>query len=124
MIRRALAFADRLSESVGESRTRRPDAVGGATAATNCRWSSPTPTGFIGRVDFFFPEYGTVVEFDGLVKYGDGSREALIQEKLREDRLRALGLEVVRITWQDLDDPPRTAATIRRAFARARRTSA
>ncbi len=123
MIRRALAFADRLSESVGESRTRvlmRDEGL----PPPQLQVDFADAQGFIGRVDFFFPEYNTVVEFDGLLKYGDDSREALIREKLREDRLRALGLEVVRITWQDLDDPSRVAAMIRSAFARARRTSA
>jgi hypothetical protein len=56
------------------------------------------------------------------MKYGGDAREALIREKLREDRLRALGLEVVRVTWSDLDHPARTAMRIRQAFARARRT--
>ncbi|GAB3948980.1 type IV toxin-antitoxin system AbiEi family antitoxin domain-containing protein [Kribbella albertanoniae] len=123
MIRRALAFANRLSESVGESRTRilmRDEGL----PPPQLQVEFADAEGFIGRVDFFFPEYGTVVEFDGLLKYGGNSADALIREKLREDRLRALGLEVVRITWQDLDDPARVAAMIRRAFARGRRTSA
>jgi very-short-patch-repair endonuclease len=78
--------------------------------------------GFIARVDFFFPDQNTVVEFDGLTKYADGSAETLVREKIREDRLRALGLEVVRITWADLAHPSRTAMRIREAFARSRRT--
>jgi very-short-patch-repair endonuclease len=76
--------------------------------------------GLIGRVDFFFRAERTVVEFDGMLKYGgDGARETLIREKLREDRLRALGLQVVRITWADLAHPDRVIAQIRKAFARA-----
>ena len=120
-IRSALAFADPLAESVGESRLR--------VLMHNEGLPSPIlqaefgdVAGFIGRVDFYFPEQNTVVEFDGLLKYADGSRDALIQEKIREDRLRALGLEVVRITWSALADPARTAARIRQAFDRARRT--
>jgi len=47
-----------------------------------------------------------VVEFDGAVKYaGADGRAALVAEKLREDRLRALGYEVVRIVWSDLARP-------------------
>ena len=47
------------------------------------------------------------------------SSEILRQEKLREDRLRALGYEVVRLTWADLDDPGRVHDLITSAFARA-----
>jgi hypothetical protein len=119
-IRSALAFADPLAESVGESRLRvlmrnegLPEPVLQAVFEDD--------DGFIGRVDFYFPDQNTVVEFDGLVKYPDGSREALIREKVREDRLRALGLEIVRITWADLAQPARTAMRIRQAFDRSRR---
>ncbi|MFD7155948.1 type IV toxin-antitoxin system AbiEi family antitoxin domain-containing protein [Kribbella sp. NPDC059898] len=118
-IRAVLDFADPLSESVGETRLR--------ILLHNEGFPAPTlqaefvdADGFVGRVDFWFPEYNTVVEFDGLTKYGEGSREVLIREKMREDRLRALGLEVVRITWADLEHPARTAMRIRQAFDRAR----
>ncbi|TCC19596.1 type IV toxin-antitoxin system AbiEi family antitoxin domain-containing protein [Kribbella speibonae] len=116
--RAALKFSDPSSESVGESRLR-------VLLHTH---GLPTPVlqavfddaaGFIGRVDFFFAAERTVVEFDGLLKYGDGARETLIREKLREDRLRALGLQVVRVTWADLNHPEQLIAHIRRAFARA-----
>jgi hypothetical protein len=119
--RAALAFADAQSESVGESRLR----------VLFHNQGLPTPRlqvsfddsgGFVARVDFYFPDYRTVVEFDGLMKYAGGSQEVLVHEKLREDRLRALGLEVVRITWADLTRPADVAALVRRAFARARRT--
>ena len=74
---------------------------------------------FVGRVDFLFRAQRTVVEFDGLVKYGgaDG-RQALIDEKRREDALRSLGYQVVRLTWRDLHDPALVAKVIRDAFAR------
>ena len=120
-IRAALAFADPLAESVGESRLR----------VLMHQQGLPRPSlqvdfhdamGFVARVDFDFPEHDTVVEFDGLMKYADGSREVLIREKSREDRLRALGLQVVRTTWADLAHPARTAMAIRRGFDRSRRT--
>ena len=74
---------------------------------------------FVGRVDFLFRAQRTVVEFDGLVKYGgaDG-RQALVDEKRREDALRLLGYQVVRLTWRDLHDPALVARVIRAAFAR------
>jgi hypothetical protein len=116
--RAALGFSDRLSESAGESRLRVLMQTHGL----------PTPTlqavfsdaaGFVGRVDFHFPDQRTVVEFDGLAKYAGDTRESLIREKLREDRLRALGLQVVRIIWADFDQPVRLVTRIRQAFARA-----
>ncbi len=120
--RAAIDFCDPLAESVGESRLR----------VLIHEWGLPTPVlqalfedsaGFVGRVDFFFPGLNTVVEFDGRIKYAEGTADILIREKAREDRLRALGLEVVRVTWSDLAHPARTAARIRQAFTRARRAA-
>lgn len=117
--RAALRFADRRSESVGESRLRvlmdrhglpRPD------LQTTFRDNGG---GFIGRVDFCFPGHGVIVEFDGRVKYGDDAREVVLAEKAREDRLRELGLIVVRVTWDDLRRPEAVVRRIRQAFARA-----
>jgi very-short-patch-repair endonuclease len=61
----------------------------------------------------------TIVEFDGLIKYGgaDG-RQALVDEKRREDALRSLGYQVVRLTWRDLYDPGLVDRLIRQAFTR------
>lgn len=119
-IRSALAFADPLAESVAESRLRVLMHLEGLPEPV-LQAVFHDAAGFVGRVDFYFPEFRTVVEFDGLTKYTD--RDVLIDEKRREDRLRALGLQVIRLTWADLEQPARTAATIREAFARARRTS-
>jgi hypothetical protein len=67
--------------------------------------------GLIGRVDFWFPDQGVVVEFDGLVKYRDrtmrrgrSAEDVVIAEKIREDRLRALDdvRRVVRPVWRDV----------------------
>ena len=79
--------------------------------------------GFIGRVDFAWPEHKLIVEFDGAVKYdgllrpGETANQAVIREKRREDRLRAEGWTVIRLCWSDLDDPQRVAALIRRHLA-------
>jgi hypothetical protein len=65
----------------------------------------------VARVDFWFPEHGVVIEFDGLAKYRDRSlrgqrapEDVVIDEKLREDAVRALpevrGLG--RVTWRDV----------------------
>ncbi|MFI7062939.1 type IV toxin-antitoxin system AbiEi family antitoxin domain-containing protein [Kribbella sp. NPDC050124] len=120
--RAAVSFGDARSESVGESRLR----------VLMHNHGLPVPVlqvefrdsdGLIGRVDFYFPQYRTVVEFDGRIKYGGGSPEVLVQEKIREDRLRALGLQVVRSVWSDFDRPHRLVAGIRQAFDRAQRAA-
>lgn len=59
-----------------------------------------------------------MVEFDGKVKYSD--RDVLFAEKQREDRIRSLGYEVVRLTWSDLSRPERVRALLQAALARAR----
>lgn len=99
---------------------------------TRCRWvmhsvGLPPPTlqvpvhdafgDLVGVVDFLFREHWTIVEFDGYLKYSD--RTDIVAEKHREDRLRELGYEVVRITWAELAHPERVHAKIRAAFARA-----
>jgi len=115
--RRVVAFADARSESVGESRSRVaialaelpppqlqwPERLGGSTAYT----------------DFAWPKQRTVGEFDGKIKYGRLLRpgqspgDVVYAEKLREDAIRAQGLEVVRWTWANLSDFADTAARVR-----------
>ena len=105
--RRALALADGAAESVGESWSR----------AQMIEAGLPVPRlqhEFCGRsgvyhVDFDW-EAKLVGEFDGMVKYGrlrpSGKTVAdvVLQEKLREDEIRALGPVVVRWTWSMLED--------------------
>jgi hypothetical protein len=76
-----------------------------------------TPTGdFVARVDLYIAEHRLVVEFDGMGKYTDP--QVVRREKVREDALRALGLQVVRLTWADLDDPEVVRRKVRSAIAR------
>lgn len=72
--------------------------------------------GLIGRVDMWWPGLGVIGEADGLLKYGNA--EDLVREKIREDRLRALGFIVVRWTWREIMTSPETVA--RRLLAAAR----
>ncbi|NNM45673.1 type IV toxin-antitoxin system AbiEi family antitoxin domain-containing protein [Knoellia koreensis] len=110
-------MADRSCESPGESLTRM--LLSGLGLAFRTQVNLADSMGLIGRVDFLVGER-VVVEFDGLVKYsGADGREALAAEKQREDRLRAAGYEVVRLTWADLKDPERVARMIRQAAARS-----
>ncbi|MGN6636637.1 MAG: type IV toxin-antitoxin system AbiEi family antitoxin domain-containing protein [Oryzihumus sp.] len=119
-----LELVDGRSESVGESRTRLVLRALGLPVPEPQAEIREGRGVLVGRVDLFFREQRTVVEFDGLLKYGQDGRSALVREKVREDRLRALGLEVVRLTWRDLDDPGLVLDLVRSAFARAARTSA
>ena len=52
-------------------------------------------------------------------RYVTATDQEAAAEKIREDRLRANGYEVVRLTWADLDNPRRVDALIRAALARA-----
>lgn len=76
---------------------------------------------FVARPDFLWREFGTVGEFDGLVKYGrllrpgESAADAVIREKRREDRMRDLGLQVVRWTWSEIFE----ADDLRRRLAKA-----
>jgi predicted transcriptional regulator of viral defense system len=121
--RRAIAFANGLSESVGESRSRVAIAAAGLPLPV-LQWDvHAAGTGaFIGRVDFGWPELRTVGEFDGLVKYGRTLRpdqdpvEVLVDEKRREDALRAEDLGVARWIWSDLTRFAPVAARLRARF--------
>lgn len=110
--KRALAFIDGLSESPGETLSRiRFD-----------EFDIPAPTlqyailGF--RVDFYWPQFRIVGEFDGLAKYG-GIAESLTREKVREDALRDAGHEIFRWVWKDLWNFENVAAKFHRAVKRS-----
>ncbi|GAA1177570.1 hypothetical protein GCM10009608_11760 [Pseudonocardia alaniniphila] len=120
--RRALAFADARSESVGESRSRVAIARAGLPTPV-LQWEVRRGDGrFVGQVDFGWPDLRTVGEFDGRAKYGALVRpgqdpaEVLYREKLREDELRAEDLAVVRWAWPDLDAFGAVAERLRRRF--------
>jgi predicted transcriptional regulator of viral defense system len=124
---RVLAFADRLSESVGESRSR----------VLLHRLGLPVPDlqvrvlrsdrSLIGRCDFGWEDQRTVAEFDGRLKYGRLLRpgqspgDVVFEEKRREDELRDHRWEVARWTWDELDHPRVIEQRVRRAFARGSR---
>jgi hypothetical protein len=72
--------------------------------------------GLIGFVDMWWPHLRVIGEADGAVKYE--SRDDLMREKAREDRLRGLGHVVVRWTWREIQDAPESVAARIRAAAR------
>lgn len=110
-IQEVLALADEASESVGESRSRAFIHVLGLPAPV-LQHVFHDREGFIARTDFFWPEAKVIGEFDGDAKYldevllaGVSTQEAILAEKKREDRLRALGYNVVRWDWKTLSTP-------------------
>lgn len=120
--RAALPLCDERHESAGESltgfvlhmlgfRVVPQFAVPGSGAWT------PGGQGF--RADFGIVGTKVLVEFDGRLKYSSGA--VLWDEKRREDRIRSLGYEVVRLTWADLKDPDRVRALIEAAIRRSAR---
>lgn len=114
--RKLISLADPKCDSPGESRTRL------LLHDLGLSWRSQVVIcdehdDFVAKVDFLVGGR-VVVEFDGLQKYaGVEGGVALAAEKRREDRLRALGYAVVRLTWADLAKPQRVAAMLRRALA-------
>lgn len=100
--RQALELADGLAESPGETRLRILLARLGIRFVAQ-HWLRTRHGGRFFRVDFYLPDLGVVLEFDGAVKYGGAQgRAALTAEKAREDDLRRDGLGVGRVTWSQL----------------------
>jgi hypothetical protein len=116
-----VAFADRLAESVLESIARVVFRDCGLPPPELQAWiGDPTP---VGRVDFLWRQFRTVVEVDGLMKYGNPARAVMQLE--RDKRLRDAGYEVVHLNWQEITENPAYVATaIKAAFRRATRRTA
>lgn len=121
---RVVWFADGRAESVGESRGRVFCLVNGLPIPELQVEIRDASGHLLGRVDFLFEAQRTIGEFDGRMKYraaetGLPAEETVWLEKQREDGLRALGYEVVRVVWVDYDTPTSTARRFRAAFARS-----
>lgn len=126
---RVFDFADGRAESVGESYSR----------CVMAQIGLPTPElqigifgrqqQLLGRVDFDFDQFNTVAEFDGLLKYqryarpGESAADAVVREKIREDAIRDMGKQVVRLIWADLDFPHKIGGSFQSAFGRAGHTT-
>ncbi|MGE3193739.1 MAG: hypothetical protein AB7K08_09750 [Microbacteriaceae bacterium] len=108
---RAIEFADSRAASPGESLSRVRLLELGFPAPV-LQQEFRDRRGLIGFADFWWPAHGLIGEFDGIAKYvreeytdGRSTAEVVIDEKLREDRLRALGHRLVRWGWRDAREP-------------------
>lgn len=117
--RRAIGFADGLSESVGESRSRVAMTMAGIPAPV-LQWEVVTRSGLsLGRVDFAWPRFRVVAESDGKIKYGRLLRpgqapgDAVFEEKIREDAIRDEDLRMTRWTWRDVSPFDEVATRLR-----------
>ncbi|MCX5042015.1 hypothetical protein OG921_02245 [Aldersonia sp. NBC_00410] len=117
--RRAMAWMDARSESVGESRSRVRLRAAGLPVFELQYEVAASDGRFLGRADFALPEHGVIGEFDGKVKYGRLLRpgqtagDAVFREKVREDALRDAGWQLVRWTLGELDNFAAVAGAIR-----------
>ncbi len=120
-------LADDRIESAGESFCRAVIHQLGFVLPTlqHVFWDGRT---MIGRGDFYWPESRVLVEFDGKVKYldetmlaGRSTSEVVVEEKRREDRIRAQGIKVIRLTWVDLSSPDDIEQTLAGAGVPKRR---
>lgn len=118
--RRAVALLDPRSESAGESYSRVVFHLAGLPRPEP-QYEVFGPDGrLVGRCDFGWPEFRVLGEFDGRKKYsellrrpGQAAEDVLIDEKRREDRLRALGWTVLRWMWDELYRPEPLLAQLR-----------
>jgi hypothetical protein len=119
----ALDLADGLSGSPGESVSRvAMHVLGVPPPALQQRFVDARGDMF---ADFWWEEFNLVGEFDGLGKYlrpemlhGRTTAQAVVAEKKREDRIRALGPKVVRWDWPIARSLPQLEATLREAGLR------
>lgn len=108
--RRAIEFADGASASAGESLSRAAIFLAGLPAP-ELQAPLQGASGRVWHVDFWWPKFNLIGEFDGYAKYADEkylnggtASEAVYEEKLREDDLRATGKGFSRWGWSVASD--------------------
>lgn len=109
--RRAMAFADPLAESPGESRSRvRLAELGLPTPALQQEFRNGHGE-VDARVDFDWADFGACGEYDGKTKYGrllrpgQSVEDVVMSEKKREGVLRGHGRWTIRWSEDELKDP-------------------
>jgi hypothetical protein len=116
---RSLARVDARSESPLESVSRLVLAWAGLPVPELQADLQDADGSFLGRPDFYWPEFGVVGEADGRMKYTD--RDVLFAEKRRQEAFEVAGLIVVRWSWADVTRRPRwLCARLENAFERGR----
>lgn len=107
-IRTAVEFADPRSGSPGESYSRALMWVAGFEPP-ELQHEIRDSSGLVGYTDYYWDDVRVAGEFDGVEKYvkpdylnGRTTSQAVVEEKERENRIRALGNGVVRWVWADL----------------------
>ena len=126
----ALELANPLSESPGESLSRvMIHQLGFPKPILQQAFSDHG--GPIGRVDFWWPDFSLIGEFDGVAKYvreeysrGKSAAQIVVEEKIREDRLRATGPRMTRWGWEIATTPQRLFVHLREAGLPSWRRSA
>jgi len=122
--RRAAEFADGRADRPGESISRVSMSIAGVPAPQ----LQVELQGASGRwyvVDFWWPQFAHIGEFDGRFKYTDpeflrgrSPERALLDEKAREDDLRAAGRGMSRWTWEVALSPKRLRQLLNAAGVR------
>jgi predicted transcriptional regulator of viral defense system len=113
--RSVVQFSDELAESVLESCARVVFDQAGLPPPVLQAAIVSTDGEFVGRVDFYWPDYQTIAEADGMAKYDDPSRAR--REVKRDIRLRDAGNKVVHFTWDELfSQRGRVIGRVRTAF--------
>lgn len=124
---RVARFANGLSESVGESRSRVMIYRAGLPQPTLQLEVFDVHHRVLGRSDYSWLGGRLLGEFDGKIKYGrllkpgESAGDAVYREKLREDALRENGSRVVRWVWTELARPDEVIQRIRRAHTAVQR---
>lgn len=123
----AVEFGDPRSGSAGESYGRALMWAAGFEAPA-LQYEIRDRSGRVGFSDYFWAEGRVAGEFDGVVKYmkpeylkGRTASQAVVDEKRREDRMRAAGFSVVRWVWRDLMSPARLESALSAAGVPRRR---
>lgn len=111
--RRVAALADGLAGSPQETRLRL--LIGRSQLpAPVAQFTIRDREGFIGRVDFAWPEHKVAVEYDGL---WHADKRQFAKDRHRLNRLRAAGWQVVFVTAAMLYEPDKLIAMIADALA-------
>ncbi|GAA2176753.1 hypothetical protein GCM10009784_24570 [Arthrobacter parietis] len=118
---RVLDFANGLAMLPGESLSRVHMAARGFEAP-ELQYEVHDSDGHAATVDFYWKASGIVGEFDGLTKYlkpeylqGRTASQVVIDEKIREDRIRSTGRHVVRWLWETAVSPAALERCLRAA---------